>query len=218
MARTVAIGLLVVVVALGFVIVRVLQPQDLSDLGGRGVETTGDAPRDLKQVLEQSIERRFAVTLTENEINRWLAQNVKMEQHGLLSGCVSDSRVWVRLGDGVAEVILERKVLGRPLTFSMYFQLQIEEKDSVPRKEILLHGGPLVAWWPTIQRGGRFGRLNVPQGYLHLLLPAYRRLADACRDELHLAFEEMSDIRIEKNRLVLDPLSRGAKDSSIELR
>ncbi len=45
----------------------------------------------------------------------------------------------------------------------------------------------------------------VPQGFLLLVMPAYENLAALFREELHLAFEEMARIKIERHRLVLDP-------------
>ena len=54
-------------------------------------------------------------------------------------------------------------------------------------------------------RGGRFGKLVVPQGFLLLVMPAYEKLVPLFREEIHLGFEEMARIKIEKNRLVLDP-------------
>jgi hypothetical protein len=54
----------------------------------------------------------------------------------------------------------------------------------------------------------------VPQGFLMLVVPAYEQLAGIYQEEIHLAFEEMSRIRIEPNRLVLDPRPDGNSTES----
>ena len=53
-------------------------------------------------------------------------------------------------------------------------------------------------------RGGRFGKLVVPQGFLILVMPAYAKLADIYYEEIRLALQEMARIRIEPDRLLLE--------------
>jgi hypothetical protein len=123
----------------------------------------------------------------------------------LLAGVVSLERVWVRLTDGQAELVMERKILGRPFTVSMF--LQIEQTQSIRKigTEVLLHGGPYHELLPRPTRGGRFGKLVMPQGFLIMVLPAYQKLAAVFTEEIHLGFEEMARITIEKKLLVLNP-------------
>lgn len=201
---------------LAVVLALVMVPQDLSDIGGYGKDPATAEVRDLRAVLEQSVIRGHAVTLKEEEINLWLGKKVKMRQEGLLAGKVTHQRVWIRLDGDLAEVILEREVFGWRSTFSMF--LQIEQRDTGDGifKEVELHGGSYLEAFPGVLRGGRFGRLVVPQGYLHLIKPAYAALAVACAEEIHLAFDEMMGIRIEDGQLVLDP--RKAVDQSQPLR
>ena len=45
----------------------------------------------------------------------------------------------------------------------------------------------------------------MPQGFIHLIRPAYEALAAQYAEEIHLGFESMSRIKIEDNALVLDP-------------
>ena len=71
--------------------------------------------------------------------------------------------------------------------------------------EVNFHGGPYHKRLPLLLRGGRFGKLVVPQGFLLFVLPAYQQLAELFHPETHLGFEEMAVIKIEKHRLTLDP-------------
>jgi len=107
---------------------------------------------------------------------------------------------------------MERAVMGRPFTVSMFVKIEQTVGRKGVRTEIHRHGGLYHASLPNPPKGGRFGKLVVPQGFLILVMPAYAKLADLYRGEIRLAFEEMARMRIEKNRLVLD--SRELTDRS----
>jgi hypothetical protein len=190
---------------LGYALFLISQPQDLGDIGGYGPATGSASSRDMKVVLQNSIDRGYPVTLTETEINTWLARVVEAKQGGFLSEQVKFRRVWIRLEDDRAEVVMEREILGWPLTVSMYLQVEQVESASGIKTQVHLHGGPYHENLPQPPRGGRFGQLVVPQGFLILVMPAYQEFAALFPDEIRLGFEEMARIRIEKDRLVLDP-------------
>lgn len=192
----------------------VTQPQDLSDIGGYNRTARRAAPRDLTAVLTSALQRGYSVTLSEAEINQWLGQTLAAKQGGLLAGKVSLDHVWVRLNDGIAEVIMERTVMGRPLTTSMFVKIEQSQGLRGVQTEVQRHGGPYHGDFPRPLRGGRFGKLVVPQGFLILVMPAYARLAELYREEIRLAFEEMARIRIEPKRLVLH--AREPADASMD--
>lgn len=204
--------LLVAGCALGTAFFFAAQPQDLNDIGGYGPAARKAQPRDLKAVLETALKRGYPVTLTETEINQWIGQTLVAKQGGFFSGQMSLERVWVRLNDGYAEVVMERTFMGRPFTVSMFLKVEQLQGIGGVRTEIHRHGGPYHDAVSKPLRGGRFGKLVVPQGFLLLLMPAYENLAEVYRQEIHLAFEEMVRIRIEPKRLVLEsrePASSG---------
>ena len=186
-------------------IIFMLMPQDLSDIQGHRADGGSTKPRDLQMVLQKALDGKYQVTLTEKEINLWLADTLEVEQRGLLADYVKMGRVLVRLEDGVAEIIIERTVFGRRATQSMYLQFKQTKGSSGLRTEILMHDGPYHRVIPYFRRGGHYGSLVVPQGYLYLVQPAYAELADVCKDELRLGFEEMVGIRIEEGQLILNP-------------
>lgn len=187
------------------VVVGVLVPQDLSDIDGYGVDSGTAKARDLEMVLTKSIANGHEVALSEGEINRWLAKELGFAQNGVFAGVVRDGRLWVRLGDGVAELVLERRVFGLRMTWSMFVQVHQKQLTDRIHKEVLLHGGPYVSGVPAVRRGGRFGRVVLPQGYLHFVLAEFGRLAAGFPDEIRLALEEMSSVRILEGKLVLNP-------------
>jgi len=192
-------------VGLGVATVFIVQPQDLKDIGGYLPAAKSTPVRDLKTVLQNAIERQYPLTLTETEINRWLGRTLSAKQGGLLAKLVTLDRVLVRLEDGYAEVVIGRKILGQPFTVSMFLKVGQAQGPKGVLTEVQLQGGPYHEALPQPLRGGRFGRLVVPQGFLLMVLPAYQQLVPLFSDEIHLGFEEMAHVKIEKHRLLLDP-------------
>ena len=208
-AFIILIGVCVVGVAVFFAI----QPQDLTDIGGYGPVAGRRTPRDLTVVLETALKKGYPVTLTETEINQWIGHTLNAKQGGLLAGQVAFQRVWIRLMEDYAEVVMERTVLGKPFTVSMFLKVEQLQGANNVRTEVHRHGGPFHKDIPTLLKGGRFGKLVVPQGFLLLIMPAYEKLAAVYRKEIRLAFEEMARIRIAPKRLILE--SREPADKSM---
>jgi hypothetical protein len=203
------------VVGLGAAVFFIARPQDLSDIKGVGPASSvnGGKARDLKTVLKNAVDRGYAVTLTEEEINLYLKQTLTAKQGGLLEKAVTIEGVRVRLENERAEIIIERSIMGRPMTVSMYVRV-IQELDVQGRTKtsVLRDGGAYLPDVPRFERlvkGGRFGQLVIPQGFLLLVLPSFEKLAKAYETELHQGFEEMSRITLSDGKLILDPRADG---------
>jgi len=180
----------------------VSRPQSLADVDSG----QGEPVRDISVTLKESLERGFPVTLKEGEINSWIAQHLVAKQGGLFSGAASIDAVKVRLEEGVAEIIVARTVFGHPLTTSLYVTVQHSEGVEGPQKELKFQAGPYDSDFPGLLKGGRFGRLVVPQGFMKLVFPEYEKLAAALAPELEQGFQEMAKIEIRKDKLILDPI------------
>lgn len=206
---------LVAAVGLGSALFFIVQPQDLTNLGGYGPAAKTAPVRDMKVVLKNAIERGFPVTLSEADINNWLGRTLTTKQGGVLASQISLERVWVRLEDGVAEIIMERKIMGQPFTVSMFLKIEKFENAKGVTTVVNMDGGPFHKDFPVPPRGGRLGKLVVPQGFLILVKPAYEKLAKLFLEERALGLEEMSRVKIEKGRLILDPRAPDAAGSLI---
>lgn len=191
---------LVTVCALGLGIYLISQPQNLTDL-----RAAGTLNRELKTVLKEAIQSNTPVTLSEGDLNRWLAATLVAKQGGLAASQVSLERVCVRLEQQRAEIVMLRRCFGHPFTVSMYLKIERSTDAAGPLTTIRPNGGPFLADYPYPPIGGRFGQLVVPQAFLHLILPAYERLAAQCSEEINLAVVKMWRVRIEPGKLVLDP-------------
>ena len=201
---SVVILLILLVAAVGLVagVFFAAQPQDLADLG---ITAKTAQLRDMKAVLKNSIDRGFPVTLSEGEVNNWLGRTLAAKQGGMLASQISLERVWVRFEDGFAEVIMERKFMNQPFTVSMFLKVEKMEGAKGVVTEVKLDGGPYHKDVPQPPRGGRFGKLVVPQGFLILVMPAYEKLASLFPEEKNLGIQEMARIKIEKGRMILNP-------------
>lgn len=201
--------MLLFLVGLGAAVFEITQPQDLTDLGGYGPAAALAPRKDLRSTLQNSLDRGYELTLSEEDINGYLSRTLAAKQGGLLGSQVTLDGAWVRLEQGRVEIILERRILGQPLTLSTYVQIsQTVSPTGAPSTEGVLHGGPYVKDLP-LNQGGRFGQLAVPQGFLLLVLPSFQKLADLYKTELDLALGRMARIRIEKDKLILDPREPG---------
>ena len=203
--RLMGLAVVLLIAALGYCVWQVAQAQNLADLTV-ATEAPGQVtPRDLKTVFQKSIDGSYPLKISEEEINAYLAKTLSMKQGGACQGFASLEKVLVRLEEGRAEVIMVRKFFGRPMTVSMWVKVeQVENDRGEIDSQVHMEGGPM-RWAPFINQGGRFGRLSVPQGFLHLVRASYENLAACYREELHLGFEEMSRIRMEEGALILDP-------------
>ena len=201
------------VLGLGVAVFYITQPQDLSDLKGTSPASATARTRDLNQVIKNAVHQNFPLNLTEEEINLYLKQSLVAKQGGALEKFVTLDSVRVRLEKDRAEVIIVRSVMGRPMTISMFFRVeQTVEVNDTAMTHIIRDGGtffPFIPDSPLAQRvakGGRFGQLVVPAGFLKVLaLPSFEKLAEVYQEELDNAFRQMARIRIEDGKLVLDP-------------
>ncbi len=187
-------------VGLGTGVYFISQPQDLSS-----IQTTALVERDVKTALTLAMQSNLPVTLTEGEINRWLAKTLTTKQGGLLDEKISLDHVYVRLENERAEIIMARHCFGYPFTVSMYLTIERSFDAKGPLTTIHPTGGAYVKDYPQLSIGGRFGQVPVPQGFLYLVLPAYKKLAAQFPEEIDLALVKMAKLRIEPQKLILDP-------------
>jgi hypothetical protein len=190
------------------------QPQDLSDVKGYG-GISGNPTRDLSQTLHNAVERGYDLRLSEEDMNRWLAGTLAMKQDGVLGASVKLEGVAIRLEQDVAEVVMVRSAFGRPFTVSMF--LRIEQTESSDGVSTALHrdGGAYTDSFPKLKKGGRFGKLVVPQGMLLLVMPSFSKLKDQFTDEISNGLEKMARVRIEEGNLVLDPRGNTSPETVI---
>ena len=176
-------------------------PQDLSDLEGRNEDASAARPpRNLERVLENAADQGIQVTLTEEEINQWLASRVKGTQEGTLKDTVAYRGAWVRLNEGSAELIFEREAFNRIHTIAMNVEIEqlLRENEQMSTN---------IHW-----QGGRLGQMPVMQGYLILVMSSYEELAKALAPEvksLKSLLEGKAVVKFEEGKVTFEPRSIG---------
>ena len=205
MVRLLSMGVMLIIAGFAYALLLVFQPQNTSDIGTGNDPVNPVVARDLKKVFSQSIQDSYPLRLSEEEVNAYLAKTLQPKQDGLAAGFVKLEKVLVRLEKDRAEIIMVRKLGDWDFTISTWVAVnQTENARGEVETLIELDGGPMP-FFSFIDRGGRFGKLVVPQGFLLLVRPSFAALAAQYPEEIRLGFEEMSRIRIEDGALLLDP-------------
>jgi hypothetical protein len=181
----------------------IFQAQNISDLENDAAAV--GTPRNLREVFRKALAGGYEVTISEAELNAYIAKHLALKQNGYLQGQVTLEKVLVRMEDNCAEIVTVRKIAGRPFTTSMWIQIeQTENASGEVSTNIEPSRGPMPILH-KIKQGGRFGQLIVPQGFMLLTEKAHTQLAAVFPDEIHDGIQEMARIRIRKGALDLHP-------------
>jgi hypothetical protein len=156
------------------------------------VPPSGSSVPNLKNLLAVGLSSGQNLTITEPEINGFIAATLQARQGGPLAGKAPLRRVALRLRDGDFHVVLVREVFGREHTVSV--RLTPSQTAS---------GGERV--WSVQPSGGSIGKLPVAGGLLALVLHPVNQLAAVYRDELKI-LRHASSIRVESGRVLLGPV------------
>ncbi len=181
----------------------VMQAQNTQSLETAAASVT--TQRDLNDVFVRAREGAYKITISEEELNAYVARKLAMKQGGALAGVVSLEKILIRLEEERAEVITVRKVFGKTFTTSLWLTIeQTENASGEVATSFDLSGGTMPILH-KIKKGGRFGRLTVPQGFLLLTKSAHIQLVDVFAEDIRNGIEEMGRIQIRKGALELDP-------------
>jgi|GEM_PF-1505848 len=162
---------------------RMWSPQSLNDVAG--YQDQGSS-RDLLVMLKKA--NGSEVSFTEGELNRYLRETCRMRQTGLFSLIAHVQGLAVRVHDGYAELVVDR-IIGANIhqTTSVNISFLQETHLGRPELKVAFHGGePLFG---SVPRGGKIGRVEVPQRPVEMLKPALETLLD-CYPEFVRIIEE----------------------------
>lgn len=163
-----------------------------SDASDAKVPASGASVPNLKNLLAVGLSSGQNLTVTEPEINGYLAATMDARQGGPLAGRAPLRRVAVRLRDGDFHVVLVREIFGRE--HSVAVRLTPSQTGS---------GAERV--WNVQPSGGNIGKLPIAGGLLALVLNPVNQLATIYRDELKI-LRHASSIRVESGRVLLGPV------------
>ena len=146
--------------------------------------------------LKEKYELHHGVRITEKEINEYLLRTLKFEQGGVFKGRVTARGVWVRLEKDVAEIIIEREIMGKSHTISMFLRPEFEKQDD-------------DSMLTKVHRSrGRWGRTRIFRGFMLLTNSSFKSLAAEYSEELELLqtmFKNKVRITITEGAIELSP-------------
>jgi hypothetical protein len=178
------------VIALGMLaaVAMVVLPRDMSQVGGYPINPlAGEKPRNLLAEAQKiMIDRNAELSLSEEEVNRYLNQRLQGLQKGPMAALVKFRGVYLDFAPGAADVIIERELFGMPITMSA--KLTTEQTRG-------------RAYYKPA--GWTLGRVELGERNVKPVIDLFLRLRGTCLDEYH-AIQQMSDVRFEDNRVVLD--------------
>ena len=179
------------VLVLGFVYTLIFQAENTDTIAGYRSPPGATAPN-LMSLLAVGISSGKELTVTEEDINRYLSATLRGKQNGPAIGSPTFSAVGVRLADGHIEIVVERTLFGRRHTMATHFVLvQKTENGSVS--------------WSLDTAGGKFGRLPVNGIFLRIGWRPLLKLANAYDQELRI-LKHASSLRVEDHRSLIGPI------------
>lgn len=194
---------LIIIACIGWLVYQTWVPQDLTKL--KGYRQAAGAIN-IPELLDEACKKNAALTLTEEDINRYVASTLKASQSGFMSPFIKPNGVAVKLHDGYMEVFIERQLSSNYLQTISLFVTIVQLEDPLSRYPItnLVYKNGLNQD-SYIAQGGTLGQLVVPQGYINLILPAYEKLAMAYKDLLSSIVDNGRIIRVRNGYVDIMP-------------
>lgn len=175
-----------------------------------GVTAAGDEEGvvDLKEGLKQALEKSYVMTITEEELNRYIAKHLKLTHSAIVDDYVSIKGVYVDLKPNLVDITIEREVdypanlqadgskkfSFLPLNQTLSMQLAIEVTDSENGDVHTQVSFP----------GASFGRAPAPGGLAVVVKPNFDVVYDFFQEELKLAYNNGTSITVEDGLLKVD--------------
>ena len=164
------------------------RPASLAGIAGLEPPPKDAKHRDVLDELRQAaIKRSAIIEISEAELNRHLAKTLQSKVQAPLGRWAQFNRVVVNLDPDIAHVTLVWEVGGHLSTATV--DLKVVRLEKSFQVEIV---------------GGRYGHLEVPRGLLRPLTPALESLCHALDEDIQALFQ-MNQVRLMKDKLVLDP-------------
>jgi hypothetical protein len=196
---------LVILTAIGGFVYFGWQGADLSDVSGKKGIAIGyvDVERKVRNALNANAE----VTLTEAELNQYIAKNLKMKQGGFMKGFAKVKGVYVDLKPDMMEVFIEREIaqygekgavktdVFKPFMHTVSMKLKIftvvDETGMTTRK----------VEFP----GGSIGKAPTPGLMVTVVKASFDQLAEHFKAETDLGYKKMTSITVGDGFIKLDP-------------
>lgn len=191
-------------------------PRTLTDFDG----VTNDAEQgevvDLKEKLKQALEKSYEVTITEAELNLYIAQRLKLTHSAIVDDYVTIKGVYVDLKPNLVDITIEREIdyaanqqadgskkfSFLPLSQTLSMQLAVTSSASENGDVNTQVSFP----------GASFGQAPSPGGLATVVKPNFDVVYDFFAEEIKLGYNNKSSITVEDGMMKID--FRALKDRS----
>lgn len=186
--------LLVVALGIGYLMIMVVIPRNLTSIKGYPVEA--DDKKTVRNILPESLDtltqRDHKMVISEEDMNGYLQKRVVGKQGGAMGSFMKFEGVFVDFKDGYADAYVERSIFGFPFTMSC----KVTQGEKFKGR---------YNW--ELGRGGSIGSLNVPGRQLQPIIQVFSNLAVICKDELDIInkISKSGSISFEEDKMTLDP-------------
>jgi hypothetical protein len=202
--------ILIVLAAMGGFVYFGWQGADLSGVSGReGIVKgqTGIGYVDIERKVRNALNADVEVTLTEAELNQYIAKNMKMTQGGFMKGFATVKGVYVDLKPDMIEVFIEREVaqygdddviktdVFKPFDHTVSMKLKVstvEDVAGVTTRKIEFPGGTI-------------GKAPTPGLMVTIVKDSFDQLAEHFKTEIDMGYMRMTSITVGDGFITLDP-------------
>ncbi len=204
-------------VGMGAYVYFAWQKADLSVVDGREKIINGDDLNSEADVLQKLVNARngnYVVTLTEEEVNAYLAKKLKLKQGGPMKGFASIKGIYVDFTPDLMEVFIEREIAqygedGKPKTeylqpfdHTVSMKYKIYTVDNGEGK-----GTKNICEFP----GATIGKSPAPGMFVKMVKQSFDKVEKHFKREIELASKGVTFIKIEEGKITFDPRKRYKK-------
>ena len=183
--------LLLVAIGMIALIGMVMLPREnMESIAGYPIDPMAEkgTPRNLlKESQAVMISRSSTVSFSEEEVNKYLNDRLQGEQSGLMATVVKFKGVYVDFTPGLAEIVVEREIFGKPLTTSCKMRAEPFKSQIVYRPA-----------------GWTIGRIDLGSRNIKPIIGMFKRLRDTMNEEFS-TMKQMVNVTFEQDRVILDP-------------
>ncbi|MDB2496951.1 hypothetical protein N9X25_07365 [Verrucomicrobiales bacterium] len=183
--------LFLVACAMIVVIVMVVMPKDLSGLKGHPVDPLLEK-KDVRNLLAEGqkimVERKQALEISEAEVNKYLNVRLQGDQEGIMSSLVKFKGAYFDFSPDLAEVIIERELLGMPITMTSRIRPEKFQRQVIYRNA-----------------GWSIGKIDFTSRNIKPIIDMFVRMRIACKEEYDVLLQ-MNGVRFEQDKVILDPV------------
>lgn len=190
------------------------QKTDLTGIDGREeiIKSKGNVRAvNVLEKLRNAYDGNYEVKLTEEELNRYIAEKLKMKQGGWMKGFATIKGVYVDLREDEIEVFIEREIAqygedGKPkLDIIKPFDQTVSMKLKVATLDLVDADGKKQTSIRVDFPGGSIGKAPAPGMFVKLVQDSFAQIQQHFNDELELGYERIVRIKIGDGFITLDP-------------